>query len=87
MVARGTGEASGSGKMGLIASGVAAVVPGSVISPVEYPASTDYYDSAAVGVTMMTLHDRAVRQGLSRREDCPAGLLSGLLLLSLVIHP
>jgi hypothetical protein len=51
IVARGTGEPVGAGRMGAIASAVAAVIPGSKVVGLDYPAQfRNYVDSEGAGV-------------------------------------
>lgn len=55
LVARGSDEAPGPGRMGIIADGVQEAIPGSNIESVAYPATfTDYPDSVGDGVEAMT---------------------------------
>lgn len=54
LVARGSDEAAGSGRMGIIADGILEAIPGSNIEPVAYPATfTEYADSVNDGVEAM----------------------------------
>ncbi|OLN88112.1 Acetylxylan esterase 1 [Colletotrichum chlorophyti] len=56
IVARGSNEAPGSGRIGSVADGVVAAVPGSQIEPLVYPASFDNYSSSvATGVEAMKI--------------------------------
>ncbi|GKT54540.1 acetylxylan esterase 2 [Colletotrichum tofieldiae] len=62
IVARGSNEAPGSGRIGSVANGVVAAVPGSQIAPIDYPASFDNYSSSvAIGTeavkTALTLYN------------------------------
>jgi hypothetical protein len=57
IAARGTGEDKGTGVIGKIAENVAKRVKGSVIEPLDYPASwqdPDYEESEAAGVKALT---------------------------------
>lgn len=54
LVARGSAEAPGSGRMGIIADGILEAIPGSNIEPVAYPATfEEYADSVNDGVEAM----------------------------------
>ncbi|KAL0935959.1 Acetylxylan esterase 1 [Colletotrichum truncatum] len=56
IVARGSGEAPGSGRIGSVADGVVAAVPGSQIAPINYIATLSNYSTSVVdGTTAMKL--------------------------------
>jgi hypothetical protein len=55
IVARGSTEAVGLGRIGVVAGNVSHLVPGSSVSPVVYPATFDaYFVSEGTGVIAMT---------------------------------
>ncbi|KAK3389775.1 cutinase-domain-containing protein [Podospora didyma] len=55
LVARGSTEAPGLGRIGVVAGNVSALVPGSTIEPVDYPATFENYsDSEAKGAAFFT---------------------------------
>ncbi|KAM0290654.1 hypothetical protein ACHAO9_005018 [Fusarium lateritium] len=73
IAARGTGEDKGAGVIGRIAQNVAKRVKGSVVEPLDYPASwqdPDYEESEAAGVKAMTA---AVNE---YHSSCPDGKIA-----------
>lgn len=70
IVARGSGEAPGTGYMGWVALNITAKIPGAVIEGLDYPANfTGYLDSEPQGVTALT------NRITSFAETCPKGKL------------
>ncbi|KAK0381316.1 cutinase [Colletotrichum limetticola] len=54
IVARGSNEAPGSGRIGSVANGTFAAIPGSQIAPLDYPATFDNYStSVAAGAVAL----------------------------------
>ncbi|WQF77343.1 Putative cutinase/acetylxylan esterase, alpha/Beta hydrolase [Colletotrichum destructivum] len=73
IVARGSNEAPGSGRIGSVANGVVAAIPGSQIAPIDYPAAFDTYNgSVAAGDEVMKT---ALVQYSSRCPDSKVALL------------
>ncbi|KAJ0162405.1 Acetylxylan esterase 2 [Colletotrichum tanaceti] len=73
IVARGSNEAPGSGRIGSVANGVVAAIPGSQIAPLDYPAAFDGYNvSVAAGDEAMKI---ALVQYSSRCPDSKVALL------------
>ncbi|KAF4948525.1 hypothetical protein FGADI_9589 [Fusarium gaditjirri] len=71
---RGTGEDKGSGRIGEIAEDVSKRVNGSIVSPLDYPATLqdpDYFDSEEAGVKALSvaLEDY--------HSSCPNGKIAG----------
>jgi hypothetical protein len=55
IVARGSTEPRGLGRIGVVAGNVTALVPGSTVAAVDYPATLDgYFASEGLGVAAMT---------------------------------
>lgn len=73
IVARGSNEAPGSGRIGSVANGVVAALPGSQIAPIDYPATFDNYSTSVVaGTEAMKL---ALTQYNSRCPNSKVALL------------
>lgn len=70
---RGTGEDKGSGRIGEIAEDVSKRVNGSIVSPLDYPATLqdpDYFDSEDAGV-------KALSEALDDyHSSCPNGKIA-----------
>lgn len=71
IVARGSGEPKGLGKIGVVAENVIEAVPGSTAAAVDYPATIEaYFASEDMGVAAMT----AMIAGYV--ADCPSSKLA-----------
>lgn len=81
IVARGSVEAQGAGLLGNIANNASMQIPGSIVTPLVYPAQLDPYPpSVAAGVTNMTMllnqqaqqcpGTKIVLMGYSQVGDC-----------------
>ncbi|KAK2038484.1 cutinase [Colletotrichum somersetense] len=66
IVARGSNEAPGVGRIGSVANGVVAAIPGSQIEPLDYPATFDNYS------TSVAAGDEAMKTALTQYNSrCP----------------
>lgn len=70
IVARGTDEPEGGGIMGRIADQIAGEIPDSSVTPVDYPASSDYEQSVPMGISVVTF---MIKQ---YAHSCPDGKMA-----------
>ncbi len=71
IVARGSNEPAGVGRIGVVAGNVSELIPGSTIEALDYPASYDNYLASEVnGLAVMT------EQITSYVKKCPGGKIA-----------
>ncbi len=71
IVARGSNEPAGVGRIGVVAGNVSQLIPGSTIEPLDYPASYDnYLPSEVDGLAAMTT------QITNYVKKCPNGKIA-----------